>query len=183
MQAANLSKFVEFGICLHSAEPDFWEGLASVGPRQRTIKDRAAARLLSQKSLRYAKIRWQWQAFTNVLLYYQQNKRQIVSTYRPKNGRKKKKFITSERRRFFWRILTGDVTSGSEANDTSSDSPSDPIRGCSCRTPAIKPQQIAQNNQTPVLLFTALAPPLCLPISHAKNEAVPTYSKHCLQFA
>ncbi len=77
MQVANLSEFVEFGICLHSAEPDFREGLASVGPRQRTIKDRAAARLLSQKSFRYAKIRWQWQAFTNVLLHYQQKKWQI----------------------------------------------------------------------------------------------------------
>lgn len=50
--------------------------------------------------------------------------------------KKKKKKQTSLRRRFFWRILTGDVTSGSEAKETSSDSPSEPIRGCSCNTPA-----------------------------------------------
>lgn len=47
-------------------------------------------------------------------------------------------FITSLSRRFFWRILTGDVTSGSEARETSSDSPSDPMRGCSCKTPKRK---------------------------------------------
>ncbi len=43
--------------------------------------------------------------------------------------------LTSLSRRFFCRILTGDVTSGSDASDTSSDSPSEPIRGCSCNTP------------------------------------------------
>lgn len=53
----DLSEFIQFGVGFHAAESNLGKGLSPVGPRQRPVKDRTAARLFGQERLRYPQIR------------------------------------------------------------------------------------------------------------------------------